>query len=213
MYSISQILPFLIIICNVVISMQGFSNGDFFNKYKFSVAGVEKGQYYRLITSGFLHADWQHLLFNMLTLYFFSDSLIAIIGGVNYLILYFLALVLGNALSLYFYRRQPYYTAVGASGAVVGILYSFILFEPQTRILVFILPMPAYLFGIAYLLYSLYGMKAKSDNIGHSAHFGGAIAGFAFTLFIYPELWLIHRGTVLLLLIPIVLLFIFRKQL
>ncbi len=213
MYSISQILPFLIIICNVVISMQGFSNGDFFNKYKFSVASVEKGQYYRLITSGFLHADWQHLLFNMLTLYFFSDSLIAIIGGVNYLILYFLALVLGNALSLYFYRRQPYYTAVGASGAVVGILYSFILFEPQARILVFILPMPAYLFGIAYLLYSLYGMKAKSDNIGHSAHFGGAIAGFAFTLFIYPELWLIHRGTVLLLLIPIVLLFIFRKQL
>ena len=102
MYSISQVLPFLIIICNVVISMQGFSNGDFFNKYKFSVAGVEKGQYYRLITSGFLHADWQHLLFNMLTLYFFSDSLIAIIGGVNYLILYFLALVLGNALSLYF---------------------------------------------------------------------------------------------------------------
>ena len=126
----------------------------------------------------------------MLTLYFFSDSLIAIIGGVNYLILYFLALVLGNALSLYFYRRQPYYTAVGASGAVVGILYSFILFEPQARILVFILPMPAYLFGIAYLLYSLYGMKAKSDNIGHSAHFGGAIAGFAFTLFIYPELCL-----------------------
>lgn len=213
MYSISQFLPFLIIICNVVISMQGFSNGDFFNKYKFSVAGVEKGQYYRLITSGFLHADWQHLLFNMLTLYFFSDSLIAIIGGVNYLILYFLALILGNALSLYFYRRQPYYTAVGASGAVVGILYSFILFEPQARILVFILPMPAYLFGIAYLLYSLYGMKAKSDNIGHSAHFGGAIAGFAFTLLIYPELWLIHRGTVLLLLIPIVLLFIFRKQL
>lgn len=201
-----------IILSNVLFSMQGFKDYSFFNKYKFSIWDIRKGDYLRMLTSGFLHADWQHLIFNMITLFFFANNVIANVGTTLFVVAYLGALLLGNLFSLYFHRNEPYYTAVGASGAVTGILYAAILFHPQMIIFVFFFPMPAYLFAVGYLLYSIYGMKSRTDNIGHSAHFGGAVGGFIFALIMQPSL--IYREPLLIggMLIPIVLLLVFRNK-
>lgn len=202
----------VIIIANVLFSMQGFKDYSFFNKYKFGIREVQRGEYMRMITSGFLHADWQHLIFNMITLFFFADVVIAYAGITHFVLVYILSLALGSLFALFFHRNEPYYTAVGASGAVTGILYASILFNPQMLIIVFVIPMPAYIFGIGYLLYSIYGMKSRTDNIGHSAHFGGAVGGLIYALAYQPSL--INREPLLIvgMLVPIALLFVFRKK-
>lgn len=201
-----------IIIANVLFSMQGFKDYSFFNKYKFGIREVQRGEYMRMITSGFLHADWQHLIFNMITLFFFADVVIAYAGITHFVLVYIFSLALGSLFALFFHRNEPYYTAVGASGAVTGILYASILFNPQMMIIVFVIPMPAYIFGIGYLLYSIYGMKSRTDNIGHSAHFGGAVGGLIYALAYQPSL--INREPLLIIgmLVPIALLFVFRKK-
>lgn len=168
----------LIILANILISRQGFKDYYFFEKYKFNIRSVQQGDYVRMVSSGFLHADWQHLIFNMITLFFFAKIVIYHVGVLLFLLIYLVALIFGSLFSLYFHKNEPYYSAVGASGAVTGILYAAILFSPQMMIFVFFLPLPAYLFGVGYLLYSIYGMKSRTDNIGHSAHFGGAVGGF-----------------------------------
>ncbi|GIM52434.1 rhomboid family intramembrane serine protease [Capnocytophaga cynodegmi] len=202
----------VIIIANVLFSMQGFKDYSFFNKYKFGIREVQRGEYMRMITSGFLHADWQHLIFNMITLFFFADVVIAYAGITHFVLVYIFSLALGSLFALFFHRNEPYYTAVGASGAVTGILYASILFNPQMLIIVFVIPMPAYIFGIGYLLYSIYGMKSRTDNIGHSAHFGGAVGGLIYALAYQPSL--INREPLLIvgMLVPIALLFVFRKK-
>ena len=111
-----------------------------------------------------------------------------------------------------FHKNDYSYRAVGASGAVTGILYSAILLQPDMMLgIFFVIPMPAYLFGILYLLYSIYGMKAKNDNIGHTAHFGGAIGGYLITLVKEPSLIVDHSLMVILLAIPILILFAMAK--
>jgi membrane associated rhomboid family serine protease len=114
---------------------------------------------------------------------------------------------------LYFHKNDYNYRAIGASGAVTGILYAAILLQPDMGLYLFFIPIaiPAYIFGIGYLLYSIYGMKAKNDNIGHTAHFGGAIGGFAYTLLREPGLFTENPLMVMLLLIPIVILFVMEK--
>ncbi|GET46292.1 rhomboid family intramembrane serine protease [Capnocytophaga felis] len=202
-----------IIIANVLFSMQGFKDYSFFNKYKFSIREVQRGEYVRMLTSGFLHADWQHLIFNMITLFFFADVVIAYAGITHFVLVYIFSLILGSLFALFLHRNEPYYAAVGASGAVTGILYASILFNPNMMIIVLVIPMPAYVFGIGYLLYSIYGMKSRTDNIGHSAHFGGAVGGLIYALAYQPSL--INKEPLLVvgMLIPIALLFIFRKKL
>ena len=113
-----------------------------------------------------------------------------------------------------FHKNDYNYRAIGASGAVTGILYSAILLEPNMSLYLFFipLPIPAYLFGIGYLLYSIYGMKAKNDNIGHTAHFGGAIGGYVITLLKVPSMFSDNLLMVVLLAIPIVLLFVLNRQ-
>jgi membrane associated rhomboid family serine protease len=112
-----------------------------------------------------------------------------------------------------FHGNEYNYRAVGASGAVTGIIYSAILLYPDMTIGIFgIIPMPAYIFGIAYLLYSIYGMKSRRDNIGHTAHFGGAIGGYIITLLKYPILFEQSTFMVILLAIPIIILFIMAKM-
>ena len=103
-----------------------------------------------------------------------------------------------------FHKNDYSYRAVGASGAVTGVLYSAILLQPDMMLgIFFVIPIPAYLFGILYLLYSIYGMKAKNDNIGHTAHFGGAVGGYLITLIKEPQLFVEHTLMVILLAIPI----------
>jgi len=209
-----HIATIAIMAVNILVSLKGFNDNIFFDRYKFGVGAIQAGQKERMLTSGFLHVDLSHLFFNMFTLYFFADVVIDWFGPGKFVILYFISLVAGSLLALYFHKSEPYYTAVGASGAVTGILYSAILLEPGMRLgIMFIpIPLPAYVLGILYLLYSIYGMKKRLGNIGHTAHFGGAIGGYVVTLLFRPELLYTDTLVVLLLALPIVLLFILGKM-
>lgn len=210
---ISSIIVFIIIGANVMVSYKGFNDIYFFRKYEFHIGSIRAGEQYRMFTSAFLHGDSMHLIFNMLTLYFFGPVVISFLGILPFIIIYFGSLVAGRLLTLYFHKDDYSYRAIGASGAVIGALYSAILLDPDmTLYLFFVLRIPAYIFGIGYLLYSIYGMKAKNDNIGHTAHFGGAIAGYLITLAQRPDMIYDNTLMVVLLAIPIVLLFILVKS-
>lgn len=203
-----DLITIIIIAANVILSYKGFNDFSFFEKYKFQVGAVQRGEKTRLFSSGFLHADMQHLLFNMLTLYFFSGRVIYELEVSGFLVIYFGSLFFGNLLSLFFHKNEYNYSAVGASGAVSGIIYSAILFDPWMEINFFI---PGFVFGIGYLLYSIYGMKNRIGNIGHDAHFGGAIGGYIITLLLAPYLFQTNMLMIGLLALPIALLFGLKK--
>ena len=206
-------ITIIIIAANIIFSMIGFKDFSFFEKYKFNIGGIRRGEQVRMISSGFLHVDQMHLFFNMFTLYFFANEVIGYLGQTQFVIVYFASLLVGNLLSFYFHKEEYHYSAVGASGAVTGILYAAILLNPDMRLYMFFIPVPipGYVFGIGYLLYSIYGMKNRSDNIGHDAHFGGAIGGYVITLAMAPWLFKENLLMVVLLAAPILLLYAMRK--
>ena len=175
----------IILIINISSSIVGFRDRRFFESYSFEINKIRKGEYYRLLTSGFLHVNTPHLIFNMVTLYFFVSFVTYSLGALSFLILYFASLIIGNLLTLVIHFNQPNYSAVGASGAVTGILFSSLLLFPSIELMIFFIPIPipGYIFGIGYILYTIYGIGAQNDNIGHSAHFGGAVGGVILTLF------------------------------
>lgn len=203
-----------IIAANVMVSLRGFNDTSFFERYKFGIGPIRGGQKERMVTSGFLHVDLAHLFLNMFTLYFFADVVIKWFGSLKFLIIYLISLLAGSLLALFFHRQEPYYSAVGASGAVTGVLYSSILLQPNDPLYFIFLPtvgIPAYILGVGYLLYSIYGMKTRLGNIGHTAHFGGAIGGYVTTLLFKPELLATDTLMVFLLAIPIIILFVMEK--
>lgn len=204
-----------IIIANVLVSMKGFNEYAFLDKFKFQVGKILGGEKVRMFSSGFLHVDWLHLGFNMYALYLFGGIVANILGDINFLIIYLGSLLTGNLYSLFYHKSEPYYSAVGASGAVSGILYASILLYPDMTLMLFPLPIPipAYVFGVGYFVYSIYGMKKQLGNIGHSAHLGGAIGGFGITLLLFPILITEHSLMVILLAVPIVLLLVFGNKL
>jgi len=203
-----------LIAINVVISFKGFEDLSFFRKYQFHVGSIRSGEQIRMISSGFLHVDIGHLAFNMLSLYFFAPVVYGILNNFSFVLIYFASLIFGSLLTMIFHKDDYSYSAVGASGAVMGIIYSAILLDPSLDIYFFFIPIPipGYIFGIGYLLYSIYGMKAKSDNIGHTAHFGGAIGGYLFTLMKKPSLFVDNTFMVVILAIPIIILFVMAKR-
>lgn len=197
---------------NVLISLKGFKDHAFFDRYKFTVRDIKNGEKIRIFSAGFLHVDMTHLLVNMLTLYFFADVIIYQMGELQFAAIYMGSLILGNLFSFYFHKDEPQYAAVGASGAVMGVLYAAILLNPDMMLgLYFIIPIPAYVFGIGYLLYSIYGMRKRIGNVGHDAHFGGAMGGYFITLLLEPWVFEAHMMMTILLAIPLVILFIVYK--
>jgi len=205
----------LIIIANVGVSIKGFSDRFFFDKYKFQIGAINRGEKIRMFTSAFLHVDYLHLILNMYVLYIFAPIIIFKLGVIKFLILYVGSLIVGNVLTLRYHKDELYYSAVGASGAVAGIIYGAILLNPDMSLMLFPLPIPipGYIFGLGYLLYSIYGMKKQLGNVGHSAHLGGAIGGYALMLVLYPEIFSRSFTTVALLGVPIVLLLLFGHKL
>ena len=208
-----DIVLVVIILANVIVSLIGFRDFSFFERYKFNIGGIRRGEQLRMIASGFLHADQMHLFFNMFTLYFFAPVVIDSLDNLKLLVVYFSSLLVGSLFSLFFHKNEYHYSAVGASGAVSGILFSAILFQPTMKLyLMFIpIPIPAYIFGIGYLLYSIYGMKKRVSNIGHDAHFGGAVGGYVFTLMLAPYLFKDSLLMIVLLAIPIIILFVMKR--
>lgn len=199
----------IIIVLNLIVSFKGFNDLSFFRKYEFHIGSIRSGDQFRMISSGFLHTDLGHLFFNMFTLFMFAPVVIGYLGDFSFLLVYVASLVFGSLLTLYFHKNDYNYRAIGASGAVTGVLYSAILLQPDMSLYLFFIPIPipAFLFGIGYLLYSIYGMKAKNDNIGHTAHFGGAIGGFFITLLKQPQMLTENTFMVVVLAIPILILF------
>lgn len=205
----------IIIVLNVILSIKGFSDRVFFDKYKFLIGAIKRGEKIRMVSSAFLHVDYLHLILNMYVLYIFAPQLIYNFGVIKFLIIYIGSLLAGNIYTLSMHKKELYYSAVGASGAVAGVIYSAILLNPSMKLFMFPLPIPipGYIFGVGYLLYSIYGMKNSIGNVGHSAHLGGAIGGYALTLLVLPEIFLQNTVTVLLLGAPIVLLLLFGHKL
>lgn len=196
-----------IIILTVVISMKGFQDFSFFEKYKFNVASVQRGEYIRLISAGFLHGSWSHLIFNMLTLYFFAPIVFQAFGTIGFLIIYLGSMLLGNAFCLYLYKSQSWYSAIGASGGVSGILFAAIAIFPSIGIYFFFIPIPipGYIFGLLYFGYSVYMMlnPSQNDNIGHAAHLGGAFFGLVYAISTETEMAINHATELAIMSLPL----------
>ena len=152
---------------------------------------VKRRQYETLVTSGFVHADLMHLIFNMMTFYFFGFNLERAIGPVAFSVLYFAALLISHAGTYYKQRNNPQYASLGASGAISAVLFAAILYFPDQSLIIFPipLPIPAPLFGVLYLAYTWYQSKNSQDRINHDAHLGGAITGLAFVAITEPAVY------------------------
>ncbi len=195
-------LSTIIIIITGIITYMGFQDHKLFEKYKFSVAGIQSGEYYRFITSAFLHADWNHFLINMFTLYFFGDFVVNYFGTTGFLLIYFGGVFAGNYLAYYFHKNELWYSAIGASAGVNAVVYSYVTIHPFDFIYLFaIIPVPAILFAGVYLWYTTKGSQNTMSRIGHEAHFGGAIAGVILSLILdFQHGFLAHPYIALMLL-------------
>lgn len=188
-------ITFSLIAINVVMSLIGFSNADFKEKALMWPYEIKRQhQYYRFITSGFIHADFVHLFFNMFSFYFFGTAIeyyfaeYGLGGSVSYLLLYFLALVISDIPSFIKHQNNYYYKALGASGAVSAVIFACILFNPWGRILIYFIPMPFIIFAFLYLGYCIYMSKRNIGNINHDAHLWGSLFGLAFTAILIAAL-------------------------
>ncbi len=189
-----QLSPVVLLLIGsiVLISYRGFRDTYFFNKYMFQVGAILEGkQFIRMVSSGWLHGSGAHLAFNMIALWSFAEVIIQLGSVFFFVAIYFLSLIGGSLTSLYIHRHNLYYSAIGASGAVSGVVFASILLYPQGSIYLFLIPfpIPSWLFGILYLLVSMYGMKRQGDNIGHEAHLGGALSGLLITSIWFPGIW------------------------
>jgi membrane associated rhomboid family serine protease len=192
-----MIVTYIIIGLNLIASVYAWNNTEKLYSWMLNpYAVVHRKQYYRLITSGFIHNDWVHLIFNMITLYFFGSNMEYIFtylyGGTGtfyYLILYFMGMLIADIPTIIKYRDQPNYNSLGASGAVSAALFASIIFDPTNKVCIFIpvFCIPGFIFGILYLLYTYYQGRRMADNINHDAHLYGALFGILFSVILRPS--------------------------
>jgi membrane associated rhomboid family serine protease len=198
-------LSSLLIIANLIVSWKGFNDRNFYERYEFSIEKIRiYKQYYRLVTSGFLHVNWMHLIFNMLALYFFSGSVEYYFGPPQFLLIYFASMIGGDLLSLFIHRHDSGFSSVGASGAVSGIIFAAIAVFPGMRMGLFFIPIaiPGWIFGLAYVLYSIYGVRSRRDNIGHESHLAGALIGMLSGIAMFPDSLMENYFTILVITLP-----------
>lgn len=201
----TDVTAFILLIANGIVSWKGFRDPDFFYLYTFQVEKVRLHKdYKRLLTSGFLHVSWIHLIFNMLVLYSFAGSLAHALGIINTLIIYFASLIGGNLFSLFIHRNEPSYTAVGASGAVSGLVFASIALFPGMQIGLLFIPfsIPGWLFGLIFVLISIFGIHSQTDNIGHDAHLGGGLIGMIAAIIIVPKALSVNYFPILIIVLP-----------
>ncbi|MFL5810315.1 MAG: rhomboid family intramembrane serine protease [Flavisolibacter sp.] len=210
------IISIVIIAANFIFSYKGFTNRSFYEGYSFEVDKVLLNKdYIRIISSGFLHINWTHLIFNMLTLYAFSASIEHTLGEINYLLIYFSGIIGGNLFSLFIHRNHGDYGAVGASGGVCAIIFASIALFPGLQIGFFILPVSiaAWIYGLIYVLFSIYAIKSNHDNVGHEAHLAGAILGMLIAIAMEPSSLQYNYLPILAVIIPcIAFIFIIVKK-
>jgi len=185
----TPLCTYLIILGTCIFSYLGFKSRAVEEKYIFNPETILAWkEYHRLVTSGFLHSGWNHLLLNMLSLYWVGGPIEMAFGKANFLLVYFGAIVGGNLLSLYVHRHHEY-QAYGASGGVCGVLFAYILMFPGSRFPLYPIPIwvPGWVYGIGFMILSFYVMRGNKGNIGHDAHLGGAIVGFLIAAALHPE--------------------------
>lgn len=189
MDSVSPVATYVLIAGTVLLSIRGFSNPLFVERYLFSTRPIRQhGEWFRVVSSAFLHADWMHLGFNMFTLYFFAPWLELGLGVGSFLLIYFASIVGGGLLS-YALHRHENYRALGASGGVSGVVFAQVFLFPGGTLYLFGgIPMPSWVYAILFVAGSIYGMQRRSDNIGHDAHLGGAIVGLLTATVLVPQI-------------------------
>ncbi|MCD9029631.1 rhomboid family intramembrane serine protease [Luteimonas sp. BDR2-5] len=185
-------MTLLLIAITVVVSWQAFEKPQLLARLILWPPAVDRyRQYDRLLTHGFIHADWQHLIFNMITLFFFGGGIEAAfrpyIGPVGFVLFYLSAILVAILPTYLRHRHDANYRSLGASGAVSAVLFASILIDPWSLLLVFFIPMPAIVFGVCYIGYSLWMDRRGGDNINHSAHLWGAGYGILFTVMMEPR--------------------------
>jgi len=194
----------------VLVSAAGFSSQRFLEEYLFEPGMILRyRQYYRLFTSGFLHANWAHLIINMFSFYSFGGSIESLIGAPTVVAVYLSSMLGGNLLSLLLHRNHVY-RALGASGGVCGIVFASIFLVPGSSVYMFPVPVPipSSVFAVLFIAVSFFGIRSARGNIGHDAHLGGAIVGLVVTTLLHPRilaesliLWMIVMGLSLVLFI------------
>jgi membrane associated rhomboid family serine protease len=187
-----MILTYIIIAITVAVSVAAFSNRDITAQLQFNAYLVQnRRQWYRFLSYGLVHADWVHLFINMFVFYSFGriviqyyDYFFGLQGWLYFALLYIGGLAFSVVADYGKHKQNIYYNAVGASGAVSAVVFASIIFQPMGKIYLFFIPIgiPAFIFGILYLIFSAYMAKKSQDNIGHDAHFWGAVFGFVFTI-------------------------------
>lgn len=178
-----------------------FSNPEWYGKLMLHPYSVyrNRSRWYLILTSGLIHKDWMHLLFNMITFYYFGFGLEQIFvsisgatGHVLFFLLYVIGLVLSDIPTILQQKNNYNYHSLGASGAISAVLFSFILFEPKMMLGIFmVIPMPAYIFAVLYLVYCMWASKNARDGVNHDAHLFGALTGILFTLVAFP--WILRH--------------------
>lgn len=188
-------VTYTIIGVTVLISMMAFSRPNMFAEFMMNPYKVKsRGQYYRFITSGFIHQNHMHLILNMFSLYFFGRVIEIVFGmvfgswgPVYYIALYIIAIVVSDLPSYLKHKDNPGYNSLGASGGVAAVIFASIVFQPIQKICLFLaICMPGFILGTAYIIYSYYQGKKSNDNINHDAHLYGAVFGFIFCVVLYP---------------------------
>ena len=193
-------ITLIIIAVTALVSILCFSGALDVNAWVFNATKVwHRKQWYRMLSYGLVHGGWGHLFFNMLTLYFFGSVVEQYFslafgntpGIILYVVLYVSAIAVSTIGDLIKYKDSPGYNAVGASGAVSAVLFASILFEPKMGIYIYLIPIPVpgYIFAPLYLLYCWYMARRNMDNIGHTAHFWGAVYGLVFPLICRPDIF------------------------
>lgn len=187
-------ITLIIIIITAVISISAFNNEQILTKMMLWPKRMDSpNEYYRLLSSGFVHSDWMHLIFNMLTLYFFGPTVEELFAayGMNpsfFGILYVTAIIASSLPSFIKHKNNAYYRSLGASGGVSAVLFAFVYFAPWHKIYIFgIIPIWSILAAVAYVGYSYYMSKQDRGNVNHDAHLWGAIYGFVFTILFAPD--------------------------
>lgn len=213
-----SLVTLLLVIATVFISYKGFSHAGFLRRYCFDVNQIlVRKEYIRLLSSGFLHSGWWHLIFNMIALLAFGSLLEPFTGSGTFLLIYFGSLTGSELLVLFIHRSRQEYTSVGASGAINGIVFAAIALFPDMGIGLFLLPVsvPAWAFGLAYIVFTIYGLKASWGNTGHAAHLGGALVGMVAAIAFYPQMAAANYLPILLMTVPTVaamLAFLYKPQ-
>jgi len=200
-------MTILLIVITSAISILAFNNRDISDKLQLNpYAVVHKKEWHRILSHGFIHADWVHLFINMFVLYSFGSAVESIFDQLaaegiikssvlSFVILYFVSMIFATVTSIKNHKDDPWYNSVGASGAVSAVVFTSIFFQPLGKLYFYaVIPIPGIVFGVLYLAYSQYMSKKSKDNINHDAHFIGAVFGFLFPLILEPKLINVFLG-------------------